>query len=679
MITDEQFAAWLKDQTAIRCVLVEVTVGQTGGGSVTRYLSNKAYVTGNGDVPANTVYVPRITDGLNYTRAIDVDGNVSLTFGDLALTNLDGALDAWVDDYWTNRPMSVFLGDPRWARSDFRFLFGGLTLGLDMQDRNTFNIQISDNTQRLNTPVTENVLGGTTALANNLLPLVLGECHNITPLVTDSTVNEYQVHQGLIERIIEVRDNGVPVSFTVTPATGKFRLLAQPFGTVTASVQGAMIPANFLMSTDGLNDASTWIKTNTVSVTQSGTGAYAGTLNNDVVLGGSGPGWIESTILGVLTGTLHTTSVFVKAGLSTTINLKTWTDSHTGLQGVSLDTTTGIATLITDAALLASGGVTKHWGAVPVGNGWWRLWICGYNSTDPIPNTKIVRIEGPSGDSTQVSFHVCGAQLEVGSFPTSYWNQANALGVGVYRNTVAEIVRLLATQYGDTRLKFSVDELDIPSLVKFDCQNRQAIGMFLSDRSNVLDVCNQVATSVGARVTINKQNKLTLVKLDLPQAMTGTQVGVADMVEKSIYISSMPPVVASIKLGYCHNWTVQTTVAGGLDQNSTALFAQEWLTITRSDSLAAANYILYTEPTEDDGYLIVGADAVNEANRRLNIFNTQRKIIAYEGFYHLIFEELGAPQTITHPRFGLASGVTGQIISIAVDLTNPHVTFEVLI
>ncbi|MBA3756292.1 MAG: hypothetical protein H0X02_08745, partial [Nitrosomonas sp.] len=95
-----------------------------------------------------------------------------------------------------------------------------------------------DKLQRLNTPMTEARLGGSTINKNELLPLCFGECFNVTPLLSDPATLEFKVHSGAIESILEVRDNGVPVAATKTVAQGKFTLAAQPFGQVTASVQG---------------------------------------------------------------------------------------------------------------------------------------------------------------------------------------------------------------------------------------------------------------------------------------------------------------------------------------------------------------------------------------------------------------------------------------------------------
>lgn len=492
-ISDTQYTAWLNDSKGIRCILVEVTVGLAAGGTAVRYLSNKGFVTSPTDTPANTVYMPRINGGIQFTRSMSLDGTVSLSFGDLELTNVDGALDLWLDDYWANRTINVYLGDPQWTRSDFRLAFSGVTVGIDTSKRNAVNIQLSDKLQRLNFPVTDDKLGGSdTSTADNLLPLCFGECHNVTPLLIDGTINEYMVHNGPIEGLIEVRDNGVPVDVTVNIATGKFRLNQQPFGTITASVQGAK----------------------------------------------------------------------------------------------------------------------------------------------------------PSG---------------------------------VYHNTIATLIQLLVTQYGSDTNKFTTADLDLTALAAFDTAHPQPIGVYLSDKENVLDIVNQMAASVGAALVVGTSGLVSLVQLSLPQSSPGTAIGQKDMLVQNLAVTSLPPVVASVKLGYCKNWTVQSTVAGGLDVLSASLFAEEYLTQTQTNATTAANYNLYTDPDEVDTLLLRGIDATAEASRRLAIFSTQRKVLTYTGFYSLLFEQLGASQTITHPRFGLAAGKTGQIISIAMDLVSPHVTFEVLI
>ena len=497
-MTDQQYNDWLKSQSAVRCILIEADV-KTGGAVVTRYLSNRGYTTSPTDTPANTSYSPRVVGGIKFTRSLSTDGSVSLGWGDIELNNTDGSLDSWIDDYWANRNIKFYLGDMSWPRSDFRQVFAGTITGIDTRKRDRINIKLSDKLQRLNYPMTESKLGGSTSLADNLKPLLFGECHNIEPLLIDASVNEYMVHDGAIERIIEVRDNGVPVSITTTLGTGKFRLVNAPAGTITVSAQGAQLPTS------------------------------------------------------LLTG-----------------------------------------------------------------------------------------------------------------------------GTNVYKNTIAELISYIVTTYGGVT-KFSSADLDVSSLTAFNTANLQPVGLYLKDRTNVLEACNQLASSIGARMVIGNTGLMSLVKLTLPQATAGTSITSSDFVDRSIEIASLADVVASVKIGYDKNYTVQSDLTTGILQEHAALFAEEWLTFTQTDSSTASNYNLYTDPDMEETNLLTVSDASAEASRRLTLWSTQRKIIKYQGFYHLIFETLGGSQTITHSRFGLSGGKRGQIISISIDWLSPYIDFQVLV
>lgn len=232
------FTQWLSDQSAIRCILVEVSV--KSGSEITRYLSNRPFKSAGTDTPAHTVYNPLIRgSSVRTVERINVlNATAALSYGDIELDNTDGSIDDWLGDIWSNRPINVLLGDVRWARADFQVIFSGVVEDIGSRSRTSLNLKLRDKLQRLNTPVTETVLGGSTANKNQLIPLTFGECHNISPLLTNPATLEYQVHDGQMERLIEVRDNGVPVAATEVLATGKFNLQVQPFGRITASVQG---------------------------------------------------------------------------------------------------------------------------------------------------------------------------------------------------------------------------------------------------------------------------------------------------------------------------------------------------------------------------------------------------------------------------------------------------------
>ncbi len=239
-MTDADFLAWLKDPKAIRTTLVEVVVN-VAGSDITRYLSTRPYVTSPSDTPANQFYLPAVATagGVKFTESLSLDGDASLSAGDIEIHNFNGERDSWLNDVWDNRQVQAFIGDPRWPRADFRLIFNGLvaTMGAP-SSRAVLSLKIRDKLQQLNTPLIETKLGGTTQNKDEILPLLFGEGHNITALFTNPTTLEYQVHASADEDIFEVRDNGLPVSYTKTNSTGKFVLNQQSAGAITVSAQG---------------------------------------------------------------------------------------------------------------------------------------------------------------------------------------------------------------------------------------------------------------------------------------------------------------------------------------------------------------------------------------------------------------------------------------------------------
>lgn len=139
---------------------------------------------------------------------------------------------------WVNRAITISVGDITWPRSQFVTLFSGVVASFESRSSGRLNIILRDKMERLNTPVSEAELGGTSENKDRLIPVTLGEVHNVSPLLVDAANHVYQVNNGQCEGIIEVRDNGVPVSATNNLFAGTFTLLASPAGTITASVQG---------------------------------------------------------------------------------------------------------------------------------------------------------------------------------------------------------------------------------------------------------------------------------------------------------------------------------------------------------------------------------------------------------------------------------------------------------
>lgn len=489
-MTDEDFQAWLLSPAALRVVLVEVGVYDSSTSTeTTRYLSNRGYVTSPTDTPSNVSYLPIINGGISLQEKLRLDSDPSISWGDIEIVNSDGAYDSWLDDVWSGRPLAIYVGDATWPRADFVQIFQGVTDDISARSRDYINLKIRDKLDMLNSAMSEAKLGGTGPNKDALLPLCFGECHNVEPLLVDSALLKYKVHNGPIENIIEVRDNGAPVLYAATLATGEFTLAASPVGTITCSVQGAK------------------------------------------------------------------------------------------------------------------------------------------------PST--------------------------------------------YLKSIANIISHIATNYGTTAL--SPTEIDTASFSAFDAAHPQAVGMYLDGKSNVLEVCNNLAASVGGQVAMTRLGKLQLLKVSLPTGTAVDESTQVDMLEKSLNIIERLKLKAASNIGYCKNWTVQQNLPTGLMPEHIELFAKEWLEAKVENSAVATLHKLSAEVDRIDTYLLTTADATAEAARRLAMASVQLNIVEFEAPAYKFNLKLGDSHKITHPRFGLSGGVTGQIVGLAPDWIKARVKVEVLL
>ena len=225
---------WLDAEDSIKCVLVEA-VGHVGGDEVVHYFSSAGYVTTPACTPANQVYLPYVDSIGSLNETLSLNGKPSISLGEISLDNSEGNLDSLLDVIWTNRDVSVFIGDSRWPRDQFRRIYRGVIDDIVVKNRNSMSLKIMDRLQALNTPISDAVL---VDKDNALIPLCFGEVCNVTPTLVDESLLEYQLHNGSVESIEEVRDKGVPVGYVPNNTNGTFTLTAKPFGQVTCSVKG---------------------------------------------------------------------------------------------------------------------------------------------------------------------------------------------------------------------------------------------------------------------------------------------------------------------------------------------------------------------------------------------------------------------------------------------------------
>jgi hypothetical protein len=508
-LTTQQFQQWLEDPAAVRCLLLE-TSANIAGIETSIFLSNRNYVTSPTSSPANTAYLPVLKTSVKFTETLSLDEGSSLSYGDISIDNTTGEYDHWLQAAWQGRTIRILIGDPKFQRDDFTVIFSGVVGDINSSDRYTLNLQLRDKLETLNTPITEVTLGNyfqgnivSPLIYDNpnkeqVLPLVFGEVFNITPLLMDPSTLEFMVHRGPIERIIEIRDNGVPLQagsgYTVDLSRGTFKLLNNPAGTITCSVQG---------------------------------------------------------------------------------------------------------------------------------------------------------------DKT-----------------------------GTYRTTVAEIIKHIVKTYGNPAVMGNITDadLDLANFAAFDAAHPQAVGIFITGKDNVLNVCQELASSLGAQLIATRLGKLQLLKVDVP-VVTATRITDQDILYDSLAVSQKPPVVAAYKLGYCKNWTVQNNLLTGIPSEHKDLLSGEWLSATQTNQNAKTLYKLNTLPEQKDTLLLTESlgQVTAEAARLVTLYSTQRYVYRFTCTAKHLQIPLGSMIVLQHGRFGLGNGKAAQIVSTEIDWDTGFVTFEGLV
>jgi hypothetical protein len=215
------------------CILVEVGfINPPSTVQGTLYLSNRAYITGGGESPANTAYLPILTDDLAITEQMSVEFKASMSFGGVEIVNADGVYDSWLNYEFANRPIKVFLGSPSWPRNQFVQVFSGICDRIAPRGRHHLRWSVKDTLQRLNVPISEVVLNDVN------IPVAFGEVSNVKPLLVNPATLTYQAHTRSVGSIIEVRDGGIPVQFAPHTNLGQFNLLSPAISDLTCSVHG---------------------------------------------------------------------------------------------------------------------------------------------------------------------------------------------------------------------------------------------------------------------------------------------------------------------------------------------------------------------------------------------------------------------------------------------------------
>lgn len=263
--------------------------------------------------------------------------------------------------------------------------------------------------------------------------------------------------------------------------------------------------------------------------------------------------------------------------------------------------------------------------------------------------------------------------------------------------TVPLIIKDIVKNYGNNKLVDS--DLDL-TIINSSRANYK-VGIYITDRVNTLDICNQLAASISCSlyyspITIDNSGftssgKLKLIELKKPPASTAglTELDDSLMLEGTLQISEIFQIKPSIKLAYCKNYTQQSQdLALALNAKHGNVYKDEYWFVEKKPAAAtgAGAYDTFTSTYKDTGtvqeeitHLLITSEAEQEAANRLELWSTPRKLITATYLPHLLFVQLGDTVKLTSTRFNLTSGVAGLVYSVNRDWLTGFVEIGVLV
>lgn len=250
---------------------------------------------------------------------------------------------------------------------------------------------------------------------------------------------------------------------------------------------------------------------------------------------------------------------------------------------------------------------------------------------------------------------------------------------GTYVNNIANLIALIVTQYGPTANRLTALDIDLTNFKAFSLANTQAVGLAILDRVNLLNACQEILASVSAQLFMNRTGLLQLLQLGIYTLDTPVNITDRNILHHSLQISSKTSVTAANTVGYCRNYTPQTALVNSLPSAHNVMYKDEWYSNTITDLSVQSLYKLDVSPIQKDTALIYEADATALAVRLNNYFKVPKVVYSFTGTSALLSLKLGQQVTLTHNRFNLNSGKTGQVISLSPDWMAGTINVEVII
>lgn len=234
---------------------------------------------------------------------------------------------------------------------------------------------------------------------------------------------------------------------------------------------------------------------------------------------------------------------------------------------------------------------------------------------------------------------------------------------GVYLTKCADIIQHIIT----TRTQLTIADVDTANFTAFNTTCPQTLGLYVGDRRNVIDVLDDLVTSLGGFWTFSRTGLLQLGRLEDPVGATSVlDFGPDDIPVRSMRIVGRQIPISQYLLGYKRNWSPQADgLAGSVVEADRAAFAADYLISKAVDASVETAHLLARKPERVGTLLVDPTESATETARRLALWGVIRTTYEVDTYMAPFSLNLGQVVRITHPRYGFQAGVKAVVVGIS--------------
>lgn len=253
----------------------------------------------------------------------------------------------------------------------------------------------------------------------------------------------------------------------------------------------------------------------------------------------------------------------------------------------------------------------------------------------------------------------------------------------------ADLIRYFATVRG----YLSDDDIDHASFQRLREDVTAPLTLYLPPAdSMVYEAIDQICNTIGGYTAVNRDGKLYVGRVDLSGDPVA-EITPEKIVHEGLAVARLLQPVDSIRLGARQNQTTHLSPTAATESNQMLYRQSHWHmgqsynadpTVQKTRRLGrlggqGGTVDHHTDPSLIPTLFLNGADAAVEAERRMAVWGVRRVVFKVTCYMSALRLNLGNIVRITHPRYGLASGKNGMIVSLTERLSSRRVELGVLV